>query len=98
MMLYLGQDIGVPEEEVIGIFDIERTTADTAGHTRRFLYAAEKGGRTLTVAEAWMPKSFTVCCDREGRQRVVISHLSPATLRRRAETPLTDGETTPFGG
>jgi len=58
MYLHLGQSVVVPEEEVIGIFDLDNTTGSHI--TRKFLSAAQQDGRVIAVTEE-LPKSFIVC-------------------------------------
>ncbi len=81
MYLHLGQDTVVRLDEVVGIFDMDNATISR--HTRRFLADAEKGGRVVNVS-AELPKSFVVCRDRDEEERVYISQISSATLRKRA--------------
>ena len=86
MYLHLGQDTVVLQKEIIGIFDIEK--ASLSKYTRDFLKLAEKKGRVVDVSYV-MPKSFVLCvCD--GNPTVYISQISPQTLKKRAEQPLTD--------
>ncbi len=87
MFLYIGQETVIPAGDVIGIFDLETTTAPRDGRTRDFLARAEKRGGVRAVS-ALLPKSFLVCADGTGRETVLLSHLSPSTLRRRVENPL----------
>jgi hypothetical protein len=81
MYLHLGQDTVVRLDEVVGIFDMDNATISR--HTRHFLADAEKGGRVVNVS-AELPKSFVVCRDRDEEERVYISQISSATLRKRA--------------
>ncbi len=80
MFLHIGQETVVRGEEIIGIFDIENTTVTK--NTRGFLAAAEKKGHTVAVS-AELPKSFVVCRDKRGKERVFISQISTATLYKR---------------
>lgn len=83
MFLHIGQDTVVRDREIIGIFDIENTTVTK--NTRGFLAAAEKKGQTVAVANE-LPKSFVVCGDKRGEERVYISQISTATLYKRYKT------------
>ena len=83
MYLHLGQSVVVPFRDVVGILDLDNTTA--SHRTRSFLTRAEKEGRVVNVSED-LPKSFVLCVGRDGRRTVYISQLSPATLLRRAES------------
>jgi len=82
MYLHLGQNVVVPEAEVIGIFDLDNTTGSHI--TRKFLKDAEKAGRVKTVSDE-LPKSFVV--SNAGNEIYVhLSQLSPQTLLKRKET------------
>ena len=55
--LHLGQDVTVSLKDVIGIFDIEKTTVNKI--TREFLKNGEKSGSVINVSYE-LPKSFVV--------------------------------------
>ena len=81
MYLHLGQSVVVHQKDIIGIFDLDNTSASF--RTRKFLEKAAREGRLISVFED-LPKSFVVC--RNADQEVVyLSQLSPATLRGRGE-------------
>ena len=82
MYLHLGASVIIPLRDVVGIFDLDNTTA--AKSTRDLLTQAEQAGQVVTVGED-LPKSFLLCRDRNGTTTVYLSQLSPATLLRRAE-------------
>ena len=82
MYLHLGQNVVVPEADVIGIFDLDNTTGSII--TRRFLSDAEKAGRVINVSDE-LPRSFII--SNTGKESTVyLSQLSPQTLLKRAET------------
>ena len=92
MYLHLGEDTVVRMKDIIGIFDIENTSISK--HTKDFLARSEKGGRVVTVSYE-MPKSFVVCrtaaggsagnpAEDEREEKVYISQISAATLKKRA--------------
>ncbi len=83
MYLHLGQSVVVPFRDVIGIFDLDNTSASHL--TRRFLQQAEQEGRVVNVSDE-LPKSFVLCMSQEGTTGIYISQLSSATLLRRAES------------
>lgn len=83
MYLHLGNNISVPTDDIIGIFDLDN--ASTARDTRRFLRAAEEEGM-VTAVSGDLPKSLVVCCPRGSWQRAYISPLAPATLLGRLES------------
>jgi len=47
--LYMGQQVMVPEEDLVGIFDLDNTT--WSHRTRAFLDRAEEEGRVIFVGE-----------------------------------------------
>ena len=79
MYLHLGEETVVRMKDIIGIFDIENTSISK--HTKDFLARSEKGGKVVTVSYE-MPKSFVVCQD-EDEEKVYISQISAATLKKR---------------
>jgi len=83
MYLHLGQDIVVRDGDVIGIFDLEKTSV--AKRTREFLSNATRQSQVITVSYE-MPKSFVVACH-EKQAKVYISQISTATLKKRANGP-----------
>ena len=83
MYLHIGEEAVVRTDEVLGIFDLEKTTVSAA--TREFLAAAEQHGTVVTIGDD-IPRSFVVCCAADGTQTVYISQISCATLRKRAHT------------
>ena len=82
MYLHLGNNLSVPVEDIIGIFDLDN--ASTGRDTRAFLRGAEEEGMVRAAGED-LPKSLVVCCPRGSWQRVYISPLAPATLLGRLE-------------
>lgn len=77
MFLYLGGDVTVRSNEVVGIFDIEecsvsRTTAD-------FLNSSQKNRKIVNVSEE-MPKSFIVT-----QNKTYISNVSCHTINKRGK-------------
>ena len=82
MYLNIGGDFSVRSESVVGVFDLDNTSASHL--TRRFLERAEQAGQVVNVAED-LPKSFVLCRPAGGEATVYLSQLSTATLLRRAE-------------
>jgi hypothetical protein len=82
MYLHLGQDVVVPKDSVVGVFDIDNATSSVI--TREFLNKAEKSGEIVNIADD-IPKSFVVCCE-GGRTTIYLSQLASATLLRRSES------------
>ena len=79
MYLHIGNSYSVDTREIVGIFDIENTTVEKC--TKKLLERAEKGHNCVYTTYD-MPKSFIVTV-KNGRERVYISQLSAATLRKR---------------
>lgn len=75
MYLHLGNDISVPVNEIVGIFDIEKVTVQK--YMNDYLSFCQKNGKIYYVSLD-MPKSIIVCSD-----TVYISNVSCLTLRRR---------------
>jgi len=89
MYLHLGQNVVVPQEDVIGIFDLDNTTCSKI--TRKFLSDAESAGRVILVSDE-LPRSFIVtsavsdaACRESNEIKVLLSQLSPQTLLKRTE-------------
>ena len=83
MYLHLGNNVSVPVDDIIGIFDLDN--ASTGRDTRAFLRTAEEEGM-VTAASGELPKSLVVCCPRGSWQRAYVSPLAPATLLGRLES------------
>lgn len=83
MYLHLGNNVSVPTEDIVGIFDMDNSS--TSRITRDFLRAAEEEGMVITVGMD-LPKSIVVCCPEGSWQRVYISPLASSTLLGRLES------------
>lgn len=79
MYLHLGGDTVVRTDSIIGIFDLDNASVSKA--TKRYLTAAQKGGRVVNVTME-LPKTFVVCCEK-GKTIVYIAQISSATLKKR---------------
>ena len=82
MYLNLGQAFLIPEDNIIGIFDMDNTS--WSFRTRIFLEEAEEEGRVIPVGDD-LPRSFVLCHVGEGETAVYTSQLNTATLIKRAE-------------
>ena len=81
MILHLGQETVIREEDVIGIFDLDSTTVSKK--TRNFLTAKQKEGKIIPVTEE-LPKSFILATPKHTKdEKVYLSQLSAATLYKR---------------
>lgn len=84
-------DRAVISEDIIGIFDLDKTTVKK--DTRQFLNANESKGLVETVGYD-IPLSFIVTGKKrkaatkgaEKKGKVILSPISPATLGQRAKT------------
>ena len=81
MYLHLGRDYVLNDRDVIGIFNLETTTISPRG--REFLNYAQKHGAVVSLSDE-LPQSY-VLADAPV-DTVYLSELSPAALKRRAET------------
>ncbi len=81
MLLHLGNDISVNSKDIIGVFDIERSSVSK--HTRDFLNNAEKKGKRVVYCTYDLPKSFVVTLDKDLTESIYISQLSCQTLLKR---------------
>lgn len=76
MYLHVGGNKNIRKKDIIGIFDLDRTT--TSSVTRKYLSAADKRGLVGIAAEE-IPKSFVLY--RDGRERrIIFSQLSTSAL------------------
>ncbi len=82
MYLHLGQNVVVPSDSVIGVFDIDNATSSHI--TRAFLSAAEKAGQIVNIFD-YLPKSFIICSE-NGKTTIYLSQLASSTLLKRSET------------
>lgn len=80
MFLHLGNDVVINTKNLIGIFDIEKSSISK--YTKEYLNNAEKMKRIVNVSFE-LPKSFIVCLDENLNEIVYISQISPSTLKKR---------------
>lgn len=80
MYLHIGQNELIPEERIIGIFDLDK--ASYSARTKAFLRRAEEDSVVLDVSGT-LPRSFLVCDHPYHRQIVYLSQLNTATLKSR---------------
>lgn len=80
MYLHLGQDTVIKVNEIVGIFDMETSTISK--ESRNYLADAQKSGNVVNVSME-LPKSFVLCCDKNGKETVYISQISTTTLLKR---------------
>lgn len=80
MYIHLGNNIMLPTNEIIGIFDLEN--ASISKRTRDFLAKAEKEGRVVTISYD-LPRSFVIAGKNRDDIKVYISQISSSTLLKR---------------
>ena len=61
MYLHIGQNVVVPTDTIVGIFDMDTVTLSK--HTRAFLSALEKNGRLIPLFDD-LPKSCVHCVEK----------------------------------
>lgn len=76
MYVHIGGDYTISDRFILGIFDLDQTTAGAAD-TVHYLNEAERNGR-IEIVSPDLPRSFIVTLD-----RVYVSPVSVATLRKR---------------
>ncbi len=80
MYIHLGNNIMLPTNEIIGIFDLENSSVSK--RTRDFLSKAEKEGRVITISYD-LPRSFVIAGKKLEDSKVYISQISSSTLLKR---------------
>ena len=78
MYLNIGNDMAVRDRNIIGIFDMDKTS--TSKRTREFLSKSEKEGNVVPCDD--LPKSFVLTAE-YGMERIYLTSLSAATLEKR---------------
>ena len=87
MYIHIGQNKAIKSDELIGFFDMDKTTTDRI--TRDYLNMAEKNGEVTTISYD-IPKTFVVTSEKgkKGRtrknQRIYLNQISTSTLKLRA--------------
>ena len=88
MIINLGAETFVADDDIIGIFDIDKLTVFKTN--RNYLLNSEKRGKIVNVTEN-LPKSFVVCVgEMEKTERVYISPLLTSTLVKRSIAPISE--------
>lgn len=82
MFLNIGNGCLLRTKTVVGIFDMDNAT--WSRWTRRTLESAEQSGMLINAAEYEIPNAF-ILCEERGEQKIYLSMLTAATLRKRAE-------------
>ncbi|WP_138204224.1 extracellular matrix regulator RemB [Haloimpatiens lingqiaonensis] len=82
MFLHLGENVVVPIEDVIGIFDMETTMYSS--DTSQFLRLAEEDGFVERVTKE-KPKSFVIA-EVDKKSKIYLSPISSSTLQKRTKS------------
>lgn len=79
MYLHLGAGVILDERNIVGVFDLDKTTVSKKG--RQYLSNKEKRGKIVSVTDK-IPKSYVLCM--EGKEeKIYISQMSTGTLLKR---------------
>lgn len=78
LCVHLGGNVSVYRDDIIGIFDLERTSVEKS--VNDFLAKEQKGGR-IYYCSFDMPKSFVVTS-----QRTYVTNVSVLTLKARGNS------------
>jgi hypothetical protein len=82
MYLHIGSREIVEKSKIIGIFDMETVTVSSSA--KNFLSTAEKKGE-IRYSDEDIPKTFIVCDEGEGKQKIFLSRISSRALNSRTE-------------
>ena len=81
MYVNIGSDFSVRKDAVVGVFDLDNTTASK--WTRQFLARAQDAGEVVEATDE-LPKSFLVTGEL-GLRRVYLTQYNAAVLVKRLE-------------
>lgn len=79
MYINIGGDVIIDAREIVGVFDIDKTTVYKVN--RNYLSKTEKSGKIINITDK-IPKSFVVC-EKNSENIVYISPLTTTTLQKR---------------
>ena len=79
MYINIGGDVIIDAKEIVGVFDIDKTTVYKVN--RNYLSKTEKSGKIINITDK-IPKSFVVC-EKNSENIVYISPLTTTTLQKR---------------
>lgn len=82
MFLHLGENVVVPVEDIIGIFDIETTMYSS--DTSQFLRLAEEDGFVERITQEKL-KSFVIA-EVDKKSKIFLSPISSSTLQKRTKS------------
>jgi hypothetical protein len=82
MFLHLGRNTVVREKDIIGIFEMDKTTKSE--RCRKYLSNKEKDSKILYITQK-IPKSYVVCTE-DGKEKIFVSQLMVSTLLKRMKS------------
>lgn len=80
MYLHLGGNTVIKNDDIIGIFDLDKTTV--SARTRGYLAAKEKQKKVIYCSDE-LPQSFVIT-QSHNKEKVFISQISGKTLFKRS--------------
>lgn len=81
MFLHLGENVAVPINDIIGIFNLETTMYSS--DTNQFLRMAEEDGFVQRITKD-KPKSYVIA-EVNKKSKIYLSPISSATLSKRTD-------------
>lgn len=81
MFLQIGGDTIIRSKDIVGVFDIDKTTVFKVN--RNYLSNVQKKSKIVDVTQK-LPKSFVVC-QNSNTETVYISPLLPSTVLKRSD-------------
>ncbi|MBQ2829766.1 MAG: DUF370 domain-containing protein [Oscillospiraceae bacterium] len=82
MYLHIGNSVMIPERNIIGIFDLDKTSQSKI--TAAFLKNAQEEGVVIDACDD-IPRTFLLCDHPYHRQIVYLSQLGSTTLQARGK-------------
>ena len=86
MRLWLNDEYYLQKEDIVGIFDLDTATMESA--TKNTLKRFEEEGH-LTVSTEEIPVSFVLTVGKTGEEEIVFTRNATRVLGRRAERRVT---------
>lgn len=80
MYIHLGGEIVIDNSQIVGCFDIDKTTI--SGTTRNFLKNAQDMNRIIHINVNELPKSFIVT-EKDGDSKIYLTNLTVQTIIKR---------------
>ncbi len=87
MICHIGAGKLITSGDVIGIFDLDGQV--TTQITSDFLKEADREGKTEFSGDD-IPRSFVLTKEKNGRESVILSRLSPSALTKRLDNVTAD--------